>query len=749
MKRSNQYGRYRRPLTTILCLILLLFSAGIPAFGQVPPAISAEILEAEDARNFSPRLAVLLSDKNAAVRRRAALAAGRIGDDAALGRLVEMLESDSVAEVREMAAFAIGEIESAKAAGSLLTALRAETSLKGVISPVTGRLIEAAGKIAAANPKDASSAELATAVAEFGRKRLADLMEDQNAAILMLTALLRSRPTEAENVAGSFLASRDARVRADAANVLARLRSKKYTADLIKILSQDVDAVVRANAARALGAGGDRAAEMSLLEAATGDSDVRVRVSAIRSLGAINSSAAGEALLSRTETLIAAMQKSSERLPAERNELLEIFPVLGKLFYNSRNERAAGLLEEFARMDKFEAPEPLIARIRIIRHRGTGFPEPQNWRQIVAMAAVIAEFANIDPIDEADARAKAEAPLQLRKLAVTGINEDPKAIGEIIKAIPEILRLYARFKTSDLPEVLRKALENKDVFVRATAAELIAELPATEENTEALKRAFAYSLSTDRDYDDAALAILDALKKINPAGSLPIFGDALQAPDYLVRKKAAEILADPEIQKLKPEAAEMLAKAKKGGALRLRPWRPAAGTKLGQILNAPADYRRAAGRKNGTVEAIVETEKGTFAIELLPEDAPLTVDNFITLARRGYFNGLAVHRLVPNFVVQDGDPRGDGNGGPGWSIRCEINMLAYGRGMVGMALSGKDTGGSQWFVTHSPQPHLDGGYTIFGRIDAAGMAVVDRIVRGDRILKITIRGDGAALRRAR
>jgi cyclophilin family peptidyl-prolyl cis-trans isomerase len=151
-----------------------------------------------------------------------------------------------------------------------------------------------------------------------------------------------------------------------------------------------------------------------------------------------------------------------------------------------------------------------------------------------------------------------------------------------------------------------------------------------------------------------------------------------------------------------------------------------------------ADYRRSIARMNKTVTATVETSRGTFTIELLPREAPLTVDNFIQLARKGFFNGLYFHRVVPNFVIQDGDPRGDGTSAPGWQIRCEINLVPYERGTVGMALSGKDTGGSQWFVTHSPQPHLDGGYTVFGRV-TAGLDVVDRIARGDRILRIAIR----------
>ena len=140
------------------------------------------------------------------------------------------------------------------------------------------------------------------------------------------------------------------------------------------------------------------------------------------------------------------------------------------------------------------------------------------------------------------------------------------------------------------------------------------------------------------------------------------------------------------------------------------------------------------------MKAVLTTEKGVFTIVFNPEEAPLTVENFIRLARSGYFNGLAVHRVVPNFVMQDGDNRGDGNGGPGWSIRCEVNTLPYERGAVGMALSGKDTGGSQWFVTHSPQPHLDGGYTVFGRVSEADMKIVDSIVRGDKILSVKIIG---------
>jgi cyclophilin family peptidyl-prolyl cis-trans isomerase len=184
--------------------------------------------------------------------------------------------------------------------------------------------------------------------------------------------------------------------------------------------------------------------------------------------------------------------------------------------------------------------------------------------------------------------------------------------------------------------------------------------------------------------------------------------------DYLVRRRAADLLRE-----------------RSGGAAAERR------VETVNTRNHREDYERALARVGKQVRAVVSTDKGSFTIELLPGEAPLTVDNFVQLARRNYFNGVLFHRVVPNFVVQGGDPRGDGNGGPGYQIRCEINMVPYVRGAVGMALSGKDTGGSQWFVTHSPQPHLDGGYTVFGRV-VEGLDVIDRIARGDRIRFVTV-----------
>jgi cyclophilin family peptidyl-prolyl cis-trans isomerase len=166
---------------------------------------------------------------------------------------------------------------------------------------------------------------------------------------------------------------------------------------------------------------------------------------------------------------------------------------------------------------------------------------------------------------------------------------------------------------------------------------------------------------------------------------------------------------------------------------------------------SPRDYRHIVRWANQPHEAIVDTEAGRIRVRLFSREAPLTVWSFAQLANQGFYDDGAWHRVVPNFVLQDGCPRGDGWGGPHRRIRCEINRRDYTTGRMGMALSGKDTGGSQFFVCVVDQPSLKGQYTIFGEV-VSGMDVVETIsdtpVDGDRPkarieMKVDVR-DGAA-----
>ena len=136
-------------------------------------------------------------------------------------------------------------------------------------------------------------------------------------------------------------------------------------------------------------------------------------------------------------------------------------------------------------------------------------------------------------------------------------------------------------------------------------------------------------------------------------------------------------------------------------------------------------------------KAIIETKKGIIELVLFEEDTPNTVANFEKLANSGFYDGLSFHRVIPDFVIQGGCPKGNGTGGPGYTIKCEINPNKHVKGALSMAHAGKDTGGSQFFITHSPQPHLDGVHTVFGKV-TRGMEVVNAIKQDDVMTKVKV-----------
>jgi cyclophilin family peptidyl-prolyl cis-trans isomerase len=293
------------------------------------------------------------------------------------------------------------------------------------------------------------------------------------------------------------------------------------------------------------------------------------------------------------------------------------------------------------------------------------------------------------------------------------------------------LREVAQAQTPDVAAV-PEALAHPDTRVRLAALELAAASPQPEwlprlreliAGPDAIEAAAAAGVAAKLK-DPAALPQVRALAArvpqvpdvAEPVGTALVAfmgraaeGDLrpwLQSPDANVRHVAARLLTEatgvhvPAGQVVRPEGAARPEPAPAGAQLRFR------------------------------------TAKGTFRVALDTAEAPLTSGNLWALAKKGYFQGVTFHRVVPDFVAQGGDPRGDGEGGPGYSIRCEMTRRPYTRGTLGMALSGKDTGGSQFFFTHAPQPHLDGRYTAFGQV-VEGMDVVDKLLEGDEILEVT------------
>jgi peptidyl-prolyl cis-trans isomerase B (cyclophilin B) len=162
-----------------------------------------------------------------------------------------------------------------------------------------------------------------------------------------------------------------------------------------------------------------------------------------------------------------------------------------------------------------------------------------------------------------------------------------------------------------------------------------------------------------------------------------------------------------------------------------------AGTPAGAADPPKADPPK--GGKTVTQTAVITMEKGgEITIEFFPEDAPKTVESFVKLARKGFYDGLTFHRVEPGFVIQGGDPKGDGTGGPGYTIKAEFNKQKHLRGTVAMARTADpDSAGSQFYICFKPAPFLDGQYTVFGRV-VKGIDVVDRVKVGDRMKSVRI-----------
>lgn len=737
---------------TLLVLLSFAFSFSVKAQKklQIPLSVQIQILKAEDERRFDDALKKLLSDKNPSIRKRAVLAAGRIGDEKAVEPLITLLKNDKDTEARAMAVFALGETESVKAADSLT-----EVLLNDENATIRANAIEALGKVTASFPqeeKEKAQAVGKTIIDVLEREKISKCPEDK-VILKGLTAVLRARPANAGVTLAKFLNHTNDAIRENATNALARLRAKDGIEEVRKLLVNDKDPIVRANAARILGAAEDKESIDALLERALKDADSRVRISCIRTLGGLGQRdfKIGTPLIERGEVLLADFKKGKDAkvsFPAEQNELLEIATTLGRVLRYTQDEKAVKFLRDLRVAMDYSAPEVEIAFVRI--DSGTYMKESEHalkyvllkLQQVTSVSQGIREIANVESKDE---KITKEIHKQAQDIFVEAgcLKVKSYLCATDFMIVPDILRTYTAFKPDDLGKVLRDifninihdseserakgtytivantdkdkfegSYKPHDVIVRATAADLLGDLPPSEENTKALVEALPIAYKDE--LNDAVLSILATLGKQKNSAANEAIKTALKSEDHLIRRRAVQILKANGVGDFSSSIGYV------------------------QTKNTTADYRRALSRKNGSVKAIVETEKGSFTINLLPEDAPLTVDNFVKLANKGYFKNIIFHRVVPNFVIQGGDPRGDGSGGPGYSIRCEINEVEYTRGAVGMALSGKDTGGSQWFVTHSPQPHLDGGYTVFGLVDEKDMKTVDSIARGNRIVNIRI-----------
>ncbi|HZN54891.1 MAG TPA: HEAT repeat domain-containing protein [Candidatus Polarisedimenticolaceae bacterium] len=649
----------------------------------------ARILRAADRRIVDEDLRALLSDPDETVRAKAVLAVGQIGEAGSRPDL-ERATHDATAVVRARAAFALGLL--AEADPAAIAPLAADASPE-----VRAAAIEALGRI----HRDTSLPAVQAA------------LDDPDATVRVAAALAAWKFADPETLMEGLIAALgapDARVRAAAAYALARLASAPAAppssgAPVGRLSASDVtrartalaarvgdgEPEVRMQIARGLASPRD-AGETAVVGALSGDRDPRVRVSAVRSLGYPGipikpylDRAATDRDLTVARTAIESIGKVGGGTAIEK--LNTLLPNLTGTWL------LAPAFEALTRLDPAMAPEVvegLLANPDPVM-RAAAAPMIVGHKESKAIRASLALLADPDP--------------RVQAAAVPLVADQEGPIGKLLE------RRFAA------PDPVVRAAVAEAVGVRFETPH-----PAVESRDDLFARLdeLAQHASTDT-LPDAKIAILDAASKAGAdQRTRAALERGLKDPDVVVRRRAAQ------------RFQEVFGEDRSG--------------EVGPAADRPLeDYEKIVRWSRTPHTAVITMQRpgtfpGSFTVVLDPEAAPMAAWNFAELAGKKFFDGAVLHRVVPNFVVQDGDPRGDGFGGPGYSIRDEFNPLPFSAGTLGMASDGKDTAGSQWFITHSAQPHLDGRYTSFGRVTQGLREIVSQILAGDTVVSIRVDG---------
>jgi len=687
----------RRRLTRSVCsrapavpavlavLAVLLLPAGARA--QQPANVDeatvgelARLLAASDARTFDEALLRDgLQQAEAGTRRQAALAAGRIGDTAATPLLIAAL-TDSVDGVRAAAAFSLGLLKDPRGIQPLLDLVQRVTPDQqgfGVFEAVT----------AIAKIGGAEGARALQLIIDAGRPGTTNqavsraLLESWRlGALAPVVSLVR------------FAQDPDALVRWNAVTSLARLGDPRGFQALLTA-SDDQDLTVRAAAIRGLTAHLARVsrqapdAVVTRLRGHLTDGDLHVRINTLRALATFQDSSVSADVVPLASDGNPNVAVAAETTLGVSRGAVAVAALRGRLTsanFAIRRQAAIALAE--ADSAAGVAFADTLAR------------DPDwHWRSVAAEAAGAARDRT-----------------RLERLLNDG---DGRVVASALEALIAVVPAADTAFTGRA----QRLLTNADPAVRSLAADAMARHPDPAQLTplvDAYRRAAADPIADAR---MSAVKALDAVAALGPGAAGDVtsrFYDAVGRPaDYLVWRMAAATF---------PGALS--------GA-----WATAPPVVTGKT---EADYRDAARRYlypalHGTPDPTVtiDTDRGSIVVELLPGEAPLTVAAFLNLVDRHYFDGQRWHRVVPNFVIQSGDPRDDGWGGPGFTLRDELSPVRYQRGSVGLALSGPDTGGSQYFITVGAEPRLDGTYPIFGRV-TSDLSVLDVVSQGDHIRSV-------------
>ena len=685
-----------------------------------------------------PAMLEALADRSLAVRREAAFSLGLLGNEAAIEPLTRLL-ADPHPAVREAA---IGGLSYLKHDGSMLygPALRGKTSEAGAAWTA---LRHAAGRADRDSLLAAVRAGLARteSAVRWRVLRCAELVPDS-------TLIAQIAP---------YVTDSDVEVRIHALRALARQTGPAALAAVLqghddhgRLRGRDL-VRVRIAEQRALG----NLAQPALAQVREDDHDTPGgRSAAVLGRGVTDANPA----IARTALMAAAAAVQPLALPPQAAQQESLLPV-----WRLRLARQV--------RDRLDDPAPAI-RAAACEALGA-----------VRGAGALAELTRL--LTDADPTVGTAAFTALLRLSpqhdqvcdwIAALTEQHGQAAEalVLPALPALIaqlraqealaapvtRFPRRQDPACLPSLAwwlaARALQSDDQALRAQAAPMLGELPG-----EMSRRAVLAAWRAEQARGDAEvrLALLKAMASLfaeEPAGGAGLeFSPRRQECLFFARTSLPpaaagfdSLLADRPERPDRTAAAAALTEAFADGDLRLRLAAREAALATGllpePLIPSAASLRETlpAHQRDSDQPAVAlpsakpprvrcVTERGVFELRLEPQNAPTAVAAFLGLIERGFHRDLTFHRLVEDFVIQGGCPRGDGWGDPGWTLRCEYSPQPFGRGTVGIAHAGKDTGGSQWFVCLSPQPHLDGRYTVLGEV-TRGLEVLDRIERGDR-----------------
>ncbi len=644
------------------------------------------------------KLISFLTDEDAIVREHAVRAFGSIQDTTALPLLLDRLTNDPDAAVQVSAAFAIGQT-----AGQL--SKRAREALQHDLiwlrlekTKAPDRLIEEVGKFG-------TEEALKDLMTKFGDAST----EPRPAAITMSIARFAIRGVTTP-AATQYLVKR-MKTRSDITwqemYALQRIGDKpEIRSDLENLvpLFQHRDPLIRLNLAVLLGKLKDARTSMETLQKlAEYDGDWKVRVAALKAIA--NFHIAGNS----------AVPGIFRRAMFDGNTSVAITALssIGDAQL-SVNDTSAGMTELLAALKRIAANE------------GNGYLWQLQGEAAIALAKLLGPKAlpYVHPSDVP------QRMLQAQLLNAVGATGAPEAMPELLKFLNTGEKIVKRAALEALGELCSKNQSDKEIVAKTYGACLSA------------------AASDDVAVVTAAAAMLGDSLLLRPTSVEPLLKKlgVLRVPDDVeaiqqiiatlgnLKDRRARDLLEKELDQ--PDRSVVMAAAVALKSITGEDY-PSKLKIDFEPLYTDFDFKYLRALPE-VVRVRMETIRGDVVMELYKDAAPFTVMSFLKLAtQRGFYRGLSFHRVVPTFVVQGGDPRGDGWGGAGYSIRSEFSALRYGTGTLGIASAGKDTEGSQFFITQSPQPHLDGRYTIFGKV-ISGMDVVDKIQIDDHIFDLKI-----------